>query len=373
MKNINHNNLLKRNILFNIHSLGINKKTIKDLYFFMKKLRLIEDSMSKEYHPADEMRCPVHFCTGQEVIPSVLNQLIDKDDYLFSHHRSHGYYLAKKSPAEKLFAEIYGKKTGANSGLAGSQDISYPRKNFFGGAILAGSIAIAVGSAMSLSMEKNNKKIVVTGFGEAATDEGIFWESLNYSSLNKLPIMFICENNNYSVFSPQAKRQGGMSLSDKAKSFGIKSKKIFGNDIFLAYKEIKKAFKYIKNGQGPFFLETFTYRFNGHVGPLSDDLNGYRSQKEISFWKKNCPIKLIEDFLLKKKIMTSKEISSLEKKINLEISNYFKFARSSKFPDIQTFKHLNYSSKTPKADNLLKEMEKPEFDENQKTLEIKGY
>jgi len=373
MKNLNHENLVDKNALFNLRSLGIDKKIVKELYFFMKKLRLIEDAMSNEYHPADEMRCPVHFCTGQEVIPAALHQLINKDDYLFSHHRSHGYYLAKKSPPEKLFAEIYGKRTGANSGLAGSQDISYPSKNFFGGAILAGSIAIAVGTAMSLSMEKNNKKIVITGFGEAATDEGIFWESLNYASLNKLPILFICENNNYSVFSPQSKRQGGMSLSEKAKSFGVKSKKIFGNDIFLAYTEIKKIFHQVRNGKGPFFLETLTYRFNGHVGPLSDDLNGYRSQKEIKFWKKNCPIKLTENFLVEKNIMTSKEINFLKKKINSEISNYFKFAKNSKYPELKSFEHLNYCFKTPKVDNLLVELEKPEFDESQKTSEIKGY
>ena len=126
--------------------------------------------------------------------------ILEDKDYLFSHHRSHGYYLAKNAPMKKLFAEIYGKETGANSGIAGSQDISFPKNNFYSGAILAGAVSIAAGAAVTLQMNKKNNQVVVAGFGEAATDEGVFWETINYAALKKLPIIFICENNNYSVF-----------------------------------------------------------------------------------------------------------------------------------------------------------------------------
>ena len=373
MQNLNHKNIIKIKKYRKLSLKNISQNILKKLHYFMLKLRNIEEALSKEYHPADQMKCPVHFCAGQEAAPVALKILLNKDDYLFSHHRSHGYYLAKNAPVEKLFAEIYGKKTGANSGIAGSQDISYPKKNFYSGAILSGSVSIAIGAAMSLKMRKDNKKIIVAGFGEAATDEGIFWESINYAALDNLPIIFICENNNYSVFSPQPKRQSGKSISKKAQSFGVQSKKIFGNDVCLVYKELKKAVKKARNKKGPFLLETITYRYNGHVGPLSDDLIGYRSQKELKFWEQNCPIKLLEEKMLKNKILNTKKIEKLKNLINKEIEKAFKFAKDSDFPSIKSFDDLNLSKSSPVADKILTDLEKTNFNEDQKVIQIKGY
>ena len=335
MRNLSHKSLIKTKKYKNLNLNGIGKKELIKLYEFMNELRICEEMLSNEYHPADEMKCPVHFCTGQEAVPAALSLLLKKDDYLFSHHRSHGYYLSKKAPMKKLFAEIYGKQTGANSGLAGSQDISFPENNFFSGAILAGAVAISVGTAMALNFRKKNRKLTVSGFGEAATDEGIFWESINYASLNNLPTLFICENNNYSVFSPQSKRQSGDSISSKVKSFGVKSKSVFGNDVCLIYKELKKAFKNIRKKNKTFLLETFTFRYDGHVGPIADDLNGYRTKKEIKFWKDNCPIKLLEKELFKKKIINDKYKKLLKKKIEKKIEESFNYAKLSNFPSFK--------------------------------------
>src|SRR5712691_227622 len=124
-------------------------ETARALLRFMLRLRMCEEALAREYHPADEMRCPVHFCIGQEAVPAALSLLLREDDYLYSHHRSHGYYLAKHAPMEALFAELNGKQTGANGGLAGSQDISYPARCFFSGAILTGATAISSGSALA--------------------------------------------------------------------------------------------------------------------------------------------------------------------------------------------------------------------------------
>jgi len=373
MKLINHENIFKINKYNKISLKGINKKLALKLYTFMLRLRICEEALSEEYHPADEMRCPVHFCSGQEAVPAALNNLLKNKDYVFSHHRSHGYYLAKNAPMKKLFAEIYGKATGANSGLAGSQDISYPKNNFFSGAILTGATSIGLGTAMALKMKSRNNNVVVTGFGEAATDEGIFWESINYAALKKLPIIFVCENNNYSVFSHQSKRQSGKGITEKAKAFGVESKSIFGNDICLVHNELKKAIFKARKNKGPFLLETFTYRYNGHVGPLSDDLVGYRSEKEISFWKKNCPIVLFEEILIKKKYLNQKEILVIKKRINSEIKDSFNYAKKSDFPTIKSWKDLNFSNKTPVADKLLKDLKQINFDEDQKIIQPKGY
>ena len=373
MNSINHKNILEKIKNKNISLMSISKKEAMKLYIFMLRLRLCEEALSDEYHPADQMRCPVHFCAGQEAVPASLNTLLKSKDYLYSHHRSHGYYLSKNAPMPQLFAEIYGKETGANSGIAGSQDISYPKNNFFSGAILAGAVSIALGSAITLQMNKNNKQIVVAGFGEAAADEGIFWESINYAGLKKLPIIFICENNNYSVFSPQSKRLGGRGISERANAFGVRSKAIFGNDVCLVHRELKQAILNARKNKGPFLLETFTYRYNGHVGPLSDDLVGYRSDKEISFWKKNCPIKLLEKILIKKNYLKNSNIEKIKIKINNEIKNSFDLAKKSNFPVLSSWEEMNFSNKSPVADKILKDLEQSKFDENQKIIQVKGY
>ena len=373
MKLINHNNISKIIKNKNISLRNVNKKEVMKLYFFMLRLRLCEEALSAEYHPADQMRCPVHFCSGQEATPASLNILLENKDYLYSHHRSHGYYLAKKAPMQKLFAEIYGKETGANSGIAGSQDISYPKNNFFSGAILAGAVSIALGSAITLQMNKNNKQVVIAGFGEAAADEGIFWESINYAGLKKLPIIFICENNNYSVFSPQSKRLGGDGISERAKAFGVKRKAIFGNDVCLVHTELKNAILEARKNKGPFLLEAFTYRYDGHVGPLSDDLIGYRSKKEIYFWKKNCPISLLEKVLIKKNYLNKTDIKKIKMKIIDEIKESFDFAKKSNFPVLNSWEEMNFSNKSPMADKILKDLEQSKFNEDQKIIQTKGY
>lgn len=373
MKFLSHKEIFKIGKYKDISLKNIDKKLAIKIYTFMKKLRLCEEAIEREYHPADQMRCPVHFCTGEEAVPAALFNLLKKKDYLFSHHRSHGYYLAKDAPIKKLFAELYGKVTGANSGIAGSQDISYPENNFFSGAILAGAASIALGVALNLDMRKNNRNIVVTGFGEAATDQGAFWESLNYASLKKLPIIFVCENNNYSTFSPQIDRQSGDSISKRARTFGVKSKAIFGNDASLVYRELEKIIQETRKGNGPFLLETFTYRHSGHVGPLSDEFVGYRSKKEIAFWKANCPVRLFENHLLEKKYINKNFIKKIKKKIDYEIKKSFQFAKKSKFPKLKSWQELNLSNKTPAANKLLKDLEQSQFDERQKIILPKGY
>ena len=152
---ISHKNIFKKIGKYKRTKLNkIKKRDILNIYFFMQRLRICEESLENEYHPADEMRCPVHFCVGQEAVPAVLSQVIKKKDYLFSHHRTHGYFLSKGIKMRELFAELYGKETGSSGGLSGSMDISSPKDNFFSGAILAGAASIAMGVAMNLKMSK---------------------------------------------------------------------------------------------------------------------------------------------------------------------------------------------------------------------------
>ena len=318
--------------------------TIKDkerhiftnIYKFMFRLRKIEMKIKKEYHPRDLMRCPIHFCIGQEAVPSVLNAIIKKNDYLFSHHRSHGYYFAKGCGLKEMISELHGKSTGANGGFAGSQDISNYKKNFYAGAILSGSIGIAIGTAFAIKYKKINSKVIVA-FGEGAIDQGIFWEAINFASLYNLPILFLCENNLYATYSKLKDRVSNFNICEKVSSFGVKSKQVFGNDAIEIYKEIKSEYNNLRNS--PFFFEFLTYRISSHVGPENDSLN-YRNHREMNKWINLCPIKNLKSKLK----LSKKNTQFLNKRIDTEINSHsnlllnlnsknlkigtFKFARS---------------------------------------------
>ncbi len=344
----------------------------QSLHRFMLRLRMCEEALAREYHPADEMRCPVHFCVGQEAVPAALSLLLNEDDYLFSHHRSHGYYLAKSAPMEALFAELYGKSTGANAGLAGSQDISFPARNFYSGAILAGATAISAGAALGFQL-KGTPQVAVAGFGESATDEGIFWEAINYAAVAKLPIVFVCENNNYSVFSPQLKRQALDNLSARVATFGVRSTALFGNDVMEVYRVLRKEIANARAGEGPAFIEAYTYRWSGHYGPESDDLVGYRDAAEIEAWKRNCPITLIEEVMRANDLLKSGDREQYAAEVQATIEGCFAFAKSSPFPGAPDWRALNFSPESPLADEYLVEVELANFDAHQEAKQAKGY
>jgi TPP-dependent pyruvate/acetoin dehydrogenase alpha subunit len=347
-------------------------ETAKALHRFMLRLRLCEEALAREYHPADEMRCPVHFCVGQETVPAALSLLLRDDDYLYCHHRSHGYYLAKRAPMPALFAELYGKATGANAGLAGSQDISFASRRFFSGAILAGATAIASGTALALQL-KGGDQVAIAGFGESATDEGIFWETVNYAALAKLPVVFVCENNNYSVFSPQLKRTLLDNISERVRTFGVPCRAVFGNDALLVHRALGEAIARARAGEGPSFVEAYTYRWSGHYGPVSDDLVGYRPQQHLEAWKKNCPIDLLEEAMRARELLSADDREAFVRAFEAEIDAAFRFAKSSPFPALPEWRSLNFASATPEADRLLSEVDLGEFDSRQQAEQAKGY
>lgn len=354
---INHENILKNGKYTSLCLEKLDKKTAVSLYRFMLKARRLQEAILKEYHPADEIKCPVHFSIGQEAVPAALSELVRKEDYLFGPHRSHDYYLAKGGSMEKLLAELYGKKTGTNGGKAGSQEISQSDIHFYSGAILSGLLAICVGVGLAFKMKKL-PYVAVTDFGDGATDEGIFWEAVSYAQLAKLPVIFVCENNRYSTYSPQLKRQPHDNINERVACFGLKSYAIFGNDAAHVYSILKEAFEYAREGQGPVFVEAYTYRWRGHVGPEDDDHIGYRPAEELRFWKDNCPLAIMETGLLDQGILTSKEKENMEAGIQREISSAFSFAKASPFPDDIDWEDQNYCKNTPKADALLKDIEK---------------
>jgi pyruvate dehydrogenase E1 component alpha subunit len=347
-------------------------QTARVLYRQMLRLRRTEEALLAEYHPAEEMRCPIHFCIGQEAIPAALSALVEPADYMFSHHRSHGYYFAKHAPLRELFAEIYGRATGANAGKAGSQDISHAGSQFYSGAILAGAVSIAVGAAFGLKFQKS-RQIAISGFGEGATDEGAFWEAMNHSGKQRLPVLFVIENNRYATFSDQLKRQATDNISERVRTFGVRATQIFGNDAALAYRTLEGEIARLRAGDGPALVEAYTYRWNSHVGPEDDGANAYRTSDEMRFWKENCPIVLLEERMREAGLLDDAIKGAMETEIAAEIAGHFKFAKESPFPVDTDWRKMNYADASPMADRLLGTLQRGTFDHDQAEAKLGPY
>lgn len=326
---------------------GVSAKNALKLFRVMLSIRLSQKALIDEYHPADDMRCPVHFCVGQEGPPAGVCLNLRADDYTFSGHRSHGYLLAKGGSMPGLFAELYGKSTGSNSGMGGSQEISDESVNFFSGTILAGHFPIALGTALS-SQIRGDDRVTLAIIGDGGADEGVVYETLNFAALKNLPMIFICENNRYSIFSRQSNRQGTCDLAGRARAFGIPSKRLPGNDVLGVYRAMKRAVSKARKGEGPTFLELETYRWCPHVGPENDDHFDYRSMEELASWEATCPIEGLQEKLVACGILEESQVAAMEEEIAAEIEEAFRFAKTSPFPAPESL-YQNVVSQTEKS------------------------
>jgi pyruvate dehydrogenase E1 component alpha subunit len=294
---------------------------------------MVEEKIA-ELYPEKQMRCPVHLCIGQEAIAVGVCANLSKKDYVLSNHRSHGHFLAKGGSLKAMFAEIYGKVTGCAQGKGGSMHLIDLSVGFLGSApIVASTIPVAVGSALG-TKQKNKNNVTVVFFGDAAIEEGVFNESINFAVLKELPIIFVCENNLYGVYSPFSVRQPkNREIFLLAKAFGIESYHADGNDVTQVYNLTKQAVKKIRSGGGPVFFEFETYRWREHCGPNYDNNIGYRSEQEFFKWEKRCPIKRLQQHLLNECFINEKGISKIFQKIKLEIEEAVDFAKTSSYPN----------------------------------------
>lgn len=298
----------------------------------MKRIRLVEETIAKRYSEW-KMRCPTHLCTGQEAIATAVGMVLEKDDFIVSGHRSHGHYLGKGGDLKKMIAEIYGKVTGCSSGKGGSMHLVDKEVAFMGStAIVGGTIPVGVGLGLSIRLHGTNQ-ISCIFFGDGATEEGVFYESVNFAALKGLPVLFICENNFYSVYSSLSSRQpANRNICRLVDSMGVHSEYGDGNNVIDVYKKVSEAVKTIRNGKGPFFLEFTTYRWREHCGPNYDNDIGYRTEAEFLSWKEKDPIALMEAQLLENGVISRADIEDVEIAIQQEIRDAFEFAEQSPSP-----------------------------------------
>ena len=311
------------------------KINITKVYYDLIRIRMIEKAISNQYKN-QEMRCPVHLSVGQEPTAVGVCSFLNKDDKIFSAHRSHAHYLAKGGDLKKMLAELHGKVTGCSKGMGGSMHLMDEKAGLLAAVPIVGStIPIAVGYAW-MNKLKNIKNKTVVFFGEGATETGVFHESIGYAALHQIPIIFVCENNLYSVYTHLKDRQSKYrSIKKICEGSGLKYFHGDGSEIKSVIRVMRKAIDFNNKFKRPIFINFDTYRFLEHCGPNFDDDLNYRDPNEIKFWKK-------KDFMNK---VTAKNINlkKVEKEIQLEIDNAFKFARKSKFPTKDNLDKFIYS------------------------------
>jgi TPP-dependent pyruvate/acetoin dehydrogenase alpha subunit len=284
------------------------------------------------------MRCPVHLCTGQEAVPAGFCAALADGDKVLGAHRSHGHYLAKGGSMKRMLAELYGKATGCSAGKGGSMHLVDLDAGFIAATPVIGStIAIAVGVAFAAQM-RGEDSVTVNFFGDAATEEGIFHESLAFAALKRLPMVFVCENNLYSCFSPLGVRQAPeRDLLAIARANGIPAVAGDGNDVDAVHRLAVEAVQRARSGGGPTLLEFATYRWREHCGPNFDTDIPYRPDGEFQHWTGRDPVTAYRGRLVAGQQVTAQELDAVEAEIAAEVDAAVRFAKESPFPAREEF------------------------------------
>ncbi|MDC0379365.1 thiamine pyrophosphate-dependent dehydrogenase E1 component subunit alpha [Litorivicinus sp.] len=296
----------------------LSEKHFRQLY----RIRLIEEIIADRYSD-QRMRCPVHLSIGQEASAVAVCAELQRSDQVFSGHRSHAHYLAKGGSLTRMILELHGKPGGCTDGIGGSMHLVDISAGFMGATPIVGSsVPIAVGASLSLRSHPDNN-IVVAFFGDGAMETGVVYESLNFAQLKKLPMLFVCEDNLYSVYSAHSVRKSSShKYSEVAEALGLKTfvARSAGN-VVEVFDNAKRAVQWVKKNSVPAFLELPVYRFREHCGPNYDDHLGYRSAAELKFWRG-------KDFLVTQEQFYSRSyLSEIKAAVEEEVSCAFSVAR----------------------------------------------
>lgn len=311
------------------------KRFLEKLYRTMVRIRLCEESFVEPILKG-EIRTPCHLYSGQEAIAAGVCANLERTDYVFGTHRSHGHYLAMGCNMPEMIAEIYGSEAGSSRGRGGSMHLSAPERGMVGSApIVAGTISLAMGAALA-SFIRGEDRVAVSFFGDGAAGEGVLYECLNFAALKKLPMMFVCENNFYSTHMPILECRVDKNIYKVGIPFCVESSQVDGNDVLTVYEASKKAVDRCRRGEGPVFIECLTYRFRGHVGPddnIQGTHNDIRPREEVESWIQKDPIKRFEEYLLSNKLVEEQTLHNIRREAEAEVAEAHRFAKSSAHPE----------------------------------------
>ncbi len=299
-------------------------------YEQMAKIREFEEKVNELYMKA-LMPGLAHLYSGQEAVAVGVCEALRLDDYITSTHRGHGHCLAKGAAIDRMFAELLGKEAGFCKGKGGSMHIADPDSGNLGAnAIVGGSMGIATGAALSAKM-RGSDQVAVCFFGDGAVAQGVLYEVMNMAALWKLPVIYVCENNNYSEYTHRSETLAGEIIA-RAQAFGIHAETIDGQDVQLVQETMQKLVERARQGEGPAFLECLTYRYYGHhVGDINRTY--YRSKEEEQDWRNNRdPLKLLAEKLIGQKLTDQAVLDQIVSDVKTEIESGVQFAIDAPFP-----------------------------------------
>ncbi|HSK40993.1 MAG TPA: thiamine pyrophosphate-dependent dehydrogenase E1 component subunit alpha [Arenibaculum sp.] len=307
---------------------------VRRLYRSLRRIRRVEEVVAEVY-PTDRIKSPVHLSIGQEAVSVGVIDVLRDEDVVAGSYRGHAVYLAKGASLDAMIAEMYGKATGCAGGKGGSMHLIGADRNVLGASAVVGThVPIALGHALALKREGKGR-VVAVFFGDGATEEGVFSESLNFAALHRLPILFVCENNLYAIHTHLARRWATDRLCERVATYGIPAHAVADQDVLRIRQLAGGLVSSMRAGGGPAFLECRTYRWREHVGPAEDYGAGYRSRDEMAPWEAGDQVGRLGAML------DAAERAALDAGIEAEIERAFAFAEASPFPDAEElFTHV---------------------------------
>lgn len=313
------------------------KREYLDLYHQMVVIRRLEER-SAELYQQGKIGGFLHLYIGQEAVSTGLISVRRPEDRIITAYRDHGVAINCGLSAREVMAELLGKVTGCSRGKGGSMHLADVNKNFWGGhAIVGAHLPIAAGLALG-DVYQNNKAVTVCMFGDGATNIGFFHEALNLSKVWNLPVLWVCENNQYGMGTAVERASAVSEMRRKADGYGMKNEAVDGMDVIKVREVSARLYEEIRNGSGPQFLEVITYRFRGHS---MGDPERYRSSEEVKTWLENDPIGIYHRYLLENKIASEEELQEQIRLAEEEVNDAVAFAEASPEPPAEElFKHI---------------------------------
>jgi pyruvate dehydrogenase E1 component alpha subunit len=317
--------------------ISMQKEEYLDLYRQMVLIRLIEERASQLYQQG-KIGGFLHLYIGQEAVSTGLISVRQPQDRVITAYRDHGVAINCGLTPNEVLAELLGKQTGCSKGKGGSMHMADVEKNFWGGhAIVGAHLPIAAGLALG-DLYQENDGVTLCMFGDGATNIGYFHEALNLSKVWNLPVIWVCENNQYGMGTAVERASAVSEIRQKAEGYGIPNERVDGMDVMVVRQAAAQAFDQVRSGNGPYFLEVVTYRYRGHS---MGDPERYREAEEVQRWQENDPIGIYRKYLLSEKDATEEELDAVEEQVEQEVQAAVQFAESSPEPAPEAlFEHV---------------------------------
>jgi pyruvate dehydrogenase E1 component alpha subunit len=311
---------------------NVDRKMLTQMYRQMMTIRRFEEAIHDVYRRG-LMPGLAHLYIGQEAVATGVCAALESKDYITSTHRGHGHCIAKGCRLNEMMAEVMGRVDGYCRGKGGSMHIADFKVGMLGASgIVGGMIGVATGAAFSINL-RGSDQVAVCFFGDGASNQGVLLEVMNMAALWKLPVIYVCENNQYGEYSCWRDVTASQQIATLSQHFGIPGQVVDGMDVLAVYEATQSAVERARKGQGASLIEALTYRFEGHhVGDVKPT---YRTHEEVEEWKARDPIKRLRAKLLEESIASEKEIAEIEQEVESAVEEAVEFGKNSPLPPVE--------------------------------------